>query len=266
MKPYIISSLDYTHKSQGVRVLHELCRLINKAGYEAYMNCKKTEKGVPTLWGEESKLRKMTIDGAIAVYPEINRRNYLWSKNPVGWLLNKGSFDFEKEGLIFTFSREHGEQELLTILIAEDYFKNDKQYKRKYNAVYVGKGREDNRTESITDKYIFSYLEPTERKKTAEILKRSKVLYTYDSRTALSSEAIMCGCPVILLENGDNTLKDHKESWYQFKGITNCISKLRVVKEEMDLFTKQWREKAAENEKEVKRFIDITQAWAAGRE
>lgn len=236
--PYIISALDYRTNSAGIVCLHLLCKLLNDLGYEAYTNAKITMKGDPTIWGNEHKLRQMIIDGAIAVYPEINRTNYLWSKNPVGWLLNKGEFQFEKEGLIFTYSKKYRDCQMFTILQREDFFVDDKNYNRKYNALYVGKGTPDSRINNIKDKVIITPAFPKTRKKLAKLLKQCKVLYTYDGTTALGEEARLCGCSIVLLENGCNTITDFEKN--VFIDPKNNIA-------------------------EVRKFIDITQKWAGER-
>ena len=268
--PYIVSTPDYRSDSAGIRVIFKLCTMLKENGYEVYVNAKKTIKGVPTIWGNENKLRQMIIDGAIAVYSEITKKNYLWSKNPVGWLLLYGSFDFERDGLIFAYDKIYnsGECETLTIVDTEDFFINDKEYDRKYNAVYLGKGLYDERMNNIPDKVIISRWPkaiPNTRQKVADLLKRCKALYTYDAKTALAAEARLCGCPVMILENGINTLESCKGSYAPVLGMTNKEIEIEKVKEECAEFSKIWWGQKDKNESEVIKFIKLTQEWARMR-
>ena len=263
--PYLISTLDYRTNSMGIRILHKLCKMINDLGYEAYVNAKVTMKGSRTIYGNEPKLRQLIIDGAIAVYPEINKDNYLWSKNPVGWILNDGEFNFEREGLVFTYSKRYRDCETLTIIEMEKFFTDDKKYERKYNTLYIGKGTADTRMNEIKDRYVITLTDPKTREKLADLLKRSKVFYTYDSRTALSSEAKLCGCPVVILENGINKLTDFNAFEGDPLGVTNNINLLDKAKCELALYPAVYQGISDKTEAEVVKFIKITQEWARER-
>jgi len=210
--PYIIMTPDYRHNSAGIRVLHLLCTMLNKQGYEAYITAEKSTKGNKSIELNSDKLKQLILDGSIVVYPDKYQKNILHSWNPVGWELNTVEFAFEREGLIFTYDLKYGNHELFTIIDTEEFFNNDKKYERKGNLVYVGKGTIDARVNEIPELTIINSTEPDTRKKLAELLKRSKMLYTYDSRTMITTEAILCGCPVTLLENGRNTLEDFSKN------------------------------------------------------
>ena len=109
MIPYIISTPNYDKAKDWVVSLHNLSKLINENGHKAYVNAKISIKGSPSIFGKKEELRKMIIDGAICVYSECVMNNYLWSKNPVGWLFSKGDFLFVKEGLLFTSDKKYSD-------------------------------------------------------------------------------------------------------------------------------------------------------------
>lgn len=265
MIPYIISAPDHRTSSAGIRALHLLCKILNDNCCEAYITSKSTIKGSKSLYGNDPKLKQMIIDGAIAVYPEISLKNYLWSKNPVGWLLNSGKFEFEREGLIFTFQKTYGDYETLCLTEIEDFFNNEHNYKRKYNSVYVGKGRADERMDVVKDRVLITYKYPKDRRKLAEILKQSKALYNFDANSMINAEARLCGCPVVILENGNNNLGFFDKVVGGKLGVTNDESKIEQIKEGIVKYTDIIRNIIKNNEAEVLKFIRLTQLWAEAR-
>jgi hypothetical protein len=260
---YIIAAPDYRRSSNGIHLLHKLADMINKSGYEAYVNSKVTMKGVPTVYDKPELLRKLIIDGAIAIYPEAYRKNFLWSKNPVGWYLFVSEpFEFEREGLTFTFNKIYKDDvETLTIQDIEPFFNNESNFERKWNAVYIGKGQRDARLDSIPDKFIINRDIPDTRKKLADLLKRSKALYTYDAFSYLAAEANFCGCPVVLLENGQNRIELRGFSL----GMVNDVEDIEKAKSQIEQHNLYYRDIINNSENEVTRFIKITQGWARER-
>lgn len=262
--PYIISALDFRWNSAGIRVLHKLCKMINNLGGEAYVNVPITAPGVPTLYGQREKLRQMVVNGAICVYPESMKENYLWSKNPVGWLLYYGEFEFEREGLLFTYDKIHRDVETLTILDIEPFFCDDKNYKRTFNAIYAVKGWSPEIIKDMPNKIMIGSNYPKTRKKLADLLKRSKCLHLFRSSN-ISAEARLCGCPVLFHENDvdgkQNTMEAMKDTYASTRGMANSVEGLEQASAELPEYQKLWHAQDEKNESEVIKFMKITQKW-----
>jgi hypothetical protein len=250
----------------GIKILHKLCKMLNEYGYEAYVNCERPMKGIKTIWGQEAKLRTLLLSGAMAIYPEIVGKNVLWSKNPIGWMLNSGKFAFEREGLIFTYNKIYGDYETFTLLDIEPYFNNDKKYNRNINlCTNTGKGYPDQRFELVENKTWITLRYPKNRKQMADLMKHANCLYTFDARTAMHLEARLCGCPVVLFENSFNTLDEIKKGGFTTLGITNDITKIEQARSELKYFKVEFDKIVNNNIPELIKFIKISQEWAMGR-
>ena len=73
--PYYIYAPDYTHKSAGIRLLHQLCSALNQSGYEAYVVANKLngELWAPKLTEENKVAHYKANKKPVVVYPEVTR-------------------------------------------------------------------------------------------------------------------------------------------------------------------------------------------------
>jgi hypothetical protein len=215
--PYYIFALDYQQQSAGVRALHYLCHALNESGMEAYVTCGVTRANLRTPVLNEAILRQHHDAGRkpIMVYPEIV------SGDPMGtggivvrWLLNLpghigGDTSFPEDDLIFSYAPNfltpgmHGE-----ILHIPTYdlsiFNNDnnpdddtREFVCYYAHKYLFNGGK--LTEHVKDAVSLCKDQPLSHAEIAAILRRSKLLYVYEP-SALVVEALLCGCPVSIIE------------------------------------------------------------------
>lgn len=241
--PYLILAPDYVNSSAGVRALHLLAHLLNSNGYEAHVNSKPNP-----LWNE-SPLVAPTAAGvcprAIAVYPEIcDSSNPFQCKFQVRWILNKpgylsGPTQYDPEELLFVwdegFLNLPKDRWLTVDLIEGDLFnKKNRSIAPKKDVVWIGKGPQrgvklEEMTKDLTE---ITKAWPKKREQLAQLLKKTRTLYTYDDRTSLILEALLCGCEVVLLpENKKYNIKDFRKR---------------------------------NHKKELRNFIKVTQNWARG--
>ena len=98
MKPIIICAPDYTHTSNGIRALHDLCHHINMLGGTARLllvcehaikSCEPAQMNPDwcTLGLQESE--RHFIEDGIVIYPETVHGNPLHAKRVVRWMGNK---------------------------------------------------------------------------------------------------------------------------------------------------------------------------------
>jgi hypothetical protein len=261
--PYIICGLDYRRTSTGIHILHFLCKKLNEEGYDAYVNSNITMKGVKTISGKRELLKRLILQGAIVVYPESITRNYLWSKNPVGWKLLPGSFEFEREGLFFAYDKIFGDDPIFRLVDIEPIFTPGNKI-RKYESVYLEKGFIPNIVKKIKNSKFITKDWPKKRKNLVKLLQESKVLHIFKN-TALTAEARLCGCPVLFHENDENTLENMSGSFDIGLGMTNNPEGLEQAKKECVEFQDVWKRETENNKPELMKFIKITQEWARNR-
>ena len=222
--PYYIYALDYIQQSAGVRVLHYLCHALNESGLEAYVTCKVTAPHLrtPVLNRAIEKRHQASGREPIVVYPEVVSGNPLGARNVVRWLLNQpghiaGDKYFSDGDLIFAYDPVYlppgMKAEILHIPTVDLSIFNNKDnfYDQQRDLVcfyahkYLGKGGLlSEHVKGAVSLCKDQVLTPSE---IAAILRRSKLLYVYEP-TALITEALLCGCPVSIIQTDywrDNT-------------------------------------------------------------
>lgn len=225
--PYYIYAPDYLHSSAGIRSLHFLCHALNEFGCEAYIapgTRTNPSLRTPVLSPEILKNHYISGKTPIAVQPETVSGNFFQTPYVAHWLLNRpGHLSIEtsyEKKLVFFFlawSLPPGlkAEFLMLPLIDVDIFNNDENpydKKREVECYYAHKylqfGHEvpvniRNRATSLCQDI------PRTPTQIADILRKARVLYCYEE-TALIAEALVCGCPVMLMPS--EYLK--KENWH----------------------------------------------------
>lgn len=215
--PYYIFALDYIQQSAGIRALHYLCHALNESGLEAYVTARVTapQLRTPILNAEIMMQHRATSRLPIMVYPEIVAGDPLAAGGiVVRWLLNKpghiaGDAFFSENDLIFAYDKNYLSVEISgEILHIPTYdlsiFNNDhnpcdetREYVCFYAHKYLDKG--GLLTEHTKNALSLCKDQKLTHREIADILRRSKLLYVYEP-TALVVEALLCGCPVSIIE------------------------------------------------------------------
>lgn len=215
--PYYIFALDYLQQSAGIRALHYFCHALNESGLEAYVTCEGVIPHLRTPVLNESIMMRHHESGRlpIMVYPEIVSGDPLAAGGiVVRWLLNQpghiaGDTTFADDDLIFTFDPHYLPPGMpgeilhiptcdLRIFNNED---NPKDNARDLTCFYAHKylfngGKLTDKVKNATSLCKDQKLSHEE---IAAMLRRTKVLYVYEP-TALITEALLCGCPVSVIE------------------------------------------------------------------
>jgi len=188
---FIIFAPPYRHNSAGIRALYLLRDYLVGYGEDALV-----------MSFEE---RFPLVDGDVVIYPEIVVGNPLGAKKVVRWVLCDlgrlgGDTDFDDE-LVFAWDNtlmRDGYAGILEVPVVEDFFFDDSR-ERVVNCYYVGKGKF--RPHGVLDGCVeitSSY--PESREALAELLQSTKVLYTFDDFSGLSTEAVECGACVKVIK------------------------------------------------------------------
>lgn len=217
--PYYIFALDYIQQSAGIRALHYLCHALNESGLEAYVTCEESGT-VPHLRTPALTTAIMTRHHAcgrrpIMVYPEIVSGDPLGAGGVVvRWLLNKpghvgGDTSFPEDNLVFTYDYNYlpagWNAEMLHIPTCDlsifNNVDNPADGRRELVSFYAHKylfsgGLLTNHVKGAVSLCKDQKLTHTE---IAAILRNSRLLYVYEP-TVMISEALLCGCPVAVVE------------------------------------------------------------------
>lgn len=216
--PYYIVALDYIQQSAGIRALHYLCHALNESGAEAYVTCPGTASHLRTPVLDENVLHRHHLAGRkpIVIYPEIVSGDPFSAGGlVVRWLLNQpghiaGDTTFPDTDLIFAYSPiylpEGMTGRILHLPTCDlSLFNNDdNQYDEARDHVcfyahkYLHSGGQ--LTDHVNGAVSLCKDVKLTHAEIAATLRRSKLLYVYEP-TALITEALLCGCPVAIIES-----------------------------------------------------------------
>ncbi len=205
----------------GIKVLHYLCDRLNSKGNLAFLlPYDQTDPLLvtapnylaPRLDREIFEAHISSGLTPIVVYPEIVAGNPLDASLVARYVLNfpgliGGDTSYAESELVVGFSKELSDERFggLTLTLApwdlEHFDLPDTPVRREGSCFYSLKhrflgGKLLYDTASSTE--ITQDMEPIE---IAKLFQRSEVFYCYEN-TALVGEALLCGCPVILLSDG----------------------------------------------------------------
>ncbi len=219
---YYIFTPSYTKTSAGIKVLHWLCHYLNVKGERAYLCVYPPQDGQVTSAELYTPLltEKTIADDfqnqccPIVIYPETINGNPAQAPFIVRYLLNfPGLLGGEKNisrDFILSYSQlisesvERSDCTLFFPVSDPDLFKPI-EAERKGTCFYADKYKRAHgqKTLPITDNsFEITRNEPDSltQAEVAKLLARSELFYCYEN-SSLIIEAILCGCPVVLLDN-----------------------------------------------------------------
>lgn len=225
-RTFLVCTPPYQHNSAGIVVLHELCDAIVRLGYVAHILLIDQQKLFisedPRLYSPE--LRRVTIppklsenwikqvlERGITIYPEIITGNPLNARQVVRYFLNS-------DGVI-TGKKSEYQQHDFCLAYNSVYFKNPHAIltwekkspllnetnappweERSLNLTYIGKGIKYLPCFRIEGSVLLSATWPQTKPELALLLQNTKYLYTWDSQSALNSDAMLCGAKIVFLQ------------------------------------------------------------------
>ncbi|WP_046158381.1 hypothetical protein [Chromobacterium vaccinii] len=217
-RPYYICAPGYTRTSNGVRAMHLLCHYLNKLGEEAYVFSPETNPKLrtPYLTPDIVERHKTTKLSPIVVYPEVVHGNPLNASAVVRYILNHpgllgGPKDYpSSDMLVFwhqdyvDFAKYSDPSYVFIPSIDTGIFNNDDNHHdadRHLTLVYPGRYKHAEREfpELFKDSTVITYDWPQSHEELAALLRQGKVVYTF-ANSAIISEALLCGCPVVIKE------------------------------------------------------------------
>ncbi len=197
-KKYIVWAPPY-EKSNGVRALYKLCEELNNFGYDAHVfSGPPYKEGVRYL----KKLTKEMKKNDIIIYPESLPGNPLEFKRVVRWVLFYpgqigGDKNYEKNEIVFSWLKDYYDAPILQVQhLDHELFYEDKNIVKDTDSYFVYKGGQCRTFPELEKAVKITYDYPQTRKELAQLLRRTKTLYSFDDKSALNNEALLCGAKV----------------------------------------------------------------------
>ena len=199
---FTIFAPNYNEKSGGSWVLHFLCDQLNKIGHTStvfiYEKEQITNPNFNTPVGH--------IQNSVVVYPEIIVNNPLNATNVVRYLLNKEGalqkrmINWGKTDYPLSYSKAFRDDcESLFYPICDLSLFYDNGTERTQNAFYIGKGYLTGDCPKL-DCFEITRTFPSTKQELADVLRKSKILFSYDAFSATNIDAALCGCLPYLLQ------------------------------------------------------------------
>lgn len=246
--PYLIVAPDYSEASAGIQVLHFFCQTINNSGGKAWIvgGTVNPKWNTPRLTEEDYAQLQNSGEPWIAVYPEVTSGNPLRAPVVARYMLNRegvmngNRLDFSPDDLFFWYREEFAEKEYQPALLnIENYdlelFQDDNPHKD-LDLLYINRLptsviEYDKLPKNLT---ILSMQNPLPLEELAKVLKRGRVLYTYES-SGTCLLANLCGCPVVgLIAPGyesyalsEKTIRENGNAGYTLVNTPDAIEHAR---------------------------------------
>lgn len=234
-KDYVIWTPAYA-KSNGIKVLHLLYKKLEEKGFNVWLYSPK-----PHLQGYKyiKKISKELKKSAIVVYPEIVFGNPLGFQNVARYVLQSpgalgGEKQFHHSEMIFTHNKEFFPQGVLLTLPWIDetiFYEDDSQKVQDCYFVYKGgKFRDAEETKGLLE---INMQYPKTQQELADLLRKTKTLYSYDDCSSVLDEAVLCGAAVkIITQDGikdydlnyKDLIKDAEKNFQNFITLTQGMN------------------------------------------
>ncbi|WP_113632551.1 glycosyltransferase [Pectobacterium peruviense] len=275
--PYVITVPGYIESSLGIQVMHRLCHLINQHGGEAYIVSPITnpEWNTPQLTSGKFNEYKDSGEIFIAVYPEIESGNPLEAPLCVRYMLNRegvlngNSINAGEDDLFFFYRQEFAENEanvdLLTIstydlsVFCDDFTEKD------LDILYLNRVPRSSVDFSTLPENIkiLSMEQPLSLNELAKVLKRGRVMYSYEA-SGTCVLAGLCGCPVVArvaegYEKYAITEKTSKDVGNADVAWDDSPYELERAKENLYKYKEFYEGLESVSNQQLSNFLDITQ-------
>lgn len=221
----MIVSPGYTEKSWGVRTQHLLCHVLNEIGVPAYLHLLRRSVTNPA-WRAPLATPQHVKEG-IVVYGELEA-NPLRAKRVVRWLLNRPGyingqvFPPGPRDYVVAFSPIIDDTKPILNLQTpnEGVFHPDDLPPKQGELFYVGKGSPQARSPDVERGRVeVTRAWPATHPELADLLRRSKTIFSYDTLSGINYEATWCGTLCIIVPNGPFTREDIAKGELGMNGI-----------------------------------------------
>lgn len=228
---FLIASPRYNHQTAGVMVLHELCDMLNRQGYEAaialfggtgphfhwafsnspeYYHPQHQRTHIP-FDNANDAIREFLQDGVV-IYPDLVPDNPLAGSRVVRFLLYK-NHSYQPQGpheLLLSFSRmfhDHPHAQLFKTFISPELFATGSRHwsERTLDITYTGKGANFAACHRIPGTLALSRIWPEDKEQLGALLRQCRYFFSWDSVSQTNIDALACGAIPVLLQEQQAT-------------------------------------------------------------
>ncbi len=96
------------------------------------------------------------------------------------------------------------------------------------------------------------------KKELGKLFRAARVLYCFDNSTILVYEALLCGCPVVIIPDGTQSKEDYAQLELGIDGIAWGLGELPRVKADVGLLQERYRRVKREFEDQLDHLIAVT--------
>jgi len=224
---FIIVAPPFSHRSGGIRVLHELCTALMQLGYQAGIafitEGSQANQGFKFAYSMDKNLydpnglyydyfsNRTTqevnryINNSCIIYPDIIKGNPLNGKFFVTYVLGRPEFSIFSD-YILSFSKLYIEEcDFVLHKSFYDQCMNDSGTlhwrNRTLSLTYIGKGSNYLECNIIPGTILIERDWPKDKNQLSLILQNCKFFYSWDCVSATNSDAILCGAVPILMHD-----------------------------------------------------------------
>lgn len=223
IKPIIIYAPPFSRMRGGFVVLHKLCHLLNRYGFESYLAPIWFDNGWFWYGYDHTPLASSIIleQDFVAVYSEGIVGNPLNAKYVVRWILGvdeSARHTYGKDDIIYWFDDIYYSDILgqknnkLYVVETNKHIFHDKKYERS-GSCYAVRKNDTAKLVHPLDSLSINWEMSQNQEMLSNIFNITEKFYCYDAHTFLHIMATMCGC-VSILPIEDNTIqekyRDHK--------------------------------------------------------
>jgi len=224
---FIIAAPPYSHRSGGIRVLHELCTALIQLGYQASIafitEGSQLSQGFKFAYSTDKNLHDPNglyydyfsnrttqevndyINNSCIIYPDIVKGNPLSGKFFVTYVLGRPEFSIFSD-YILSFSKLYiDKSDFVLHKSFFDHCMNDSETlhwsNRTLSLTYIGKGSNYLDCNIIPGTILIERDWPKDKNQLSIILKNCKYFYSWDCVSATNTDAILCGAVPILMHD-----------------------------------------------------------------
>ena len=221
---FLIVAPSFTHKSAGVRALYRLSYHLNTAGYSAAMA--PMGKRIDVLPDWPVAVHDGPAGDSIVIYPEVVSGNPLKAEKVVRWTLNTpgligGDTFYSDEEMVFVcnpmqlatvskfVSKPLTSSRVLSVgLIDPAYIYPDPGVEKTLDCFFTHKGAAIRARWPLPNEASLQSIEevtPT-MASLGDVLRRTRTLYSYDHKSTILKEAVICGCRVLVVHEDGRSM------------------------------------------------------------
>jgi hypothetical protein len=253
---FTIYAPNYNDKSGGAWVLHFLCDQLNKIGHESKIFIYEASQVVNPQFDTPIGY----LEDSVVVYPEIIVDNPLNATKVVRYLLNregalqKRMISWGNTDYPLAFSRAYrNDCEVLFYPNCDLSIFYDNGTERTQNAFYIGKGELTGDCPKL-DCFEITRTFPSTKQELGDVLRRSKILFSYDALSATNTDAALCGCLPYLLQKPITGLENAElgKYWAESAGeIEQALEQMSTLYERIEGLQQSFPERLADQVKKI---------------